>query len=443
MIKWEITRNVATDAQNMVTQSGISTDNFTARIISNITWPFSSLGTCDFQAGISATLSSSLYPNLGAFYGTRIQAADLNTGQLLFNITDTETCESSTELVVDHGKVACPMQGRHWNCYDGRTGQKLWSSESTGYPWGDWWAYSVASYGGNIIGDSYDAIYAINWDTGKISWRFEAPNNPYESPYVDPNGTTVSAFFTTCNIADNKVFAYNGEHTTSQPVTRGWKLFAIDATTGEGVWNITGAMSPGAMADGYLTASNSYDGYMYVFGKGQSKTTVTAPDTVVSKGNGVVIKGTVLDMSPAQSGTPCVSKESITTQMEYLHLQHPIDGVLHDQAITGVSVTLTAIDATGGVTDIGTLTTNGYYGTFAKEWTPPNEGTYTITVSFAGDDSYGSSAASTAISVGPAIEPITIPEQTVPPDYTMTIIGSAIAVIIAVAIVGLLVIRKK
>ena len=33
-------------------------------------------------------------------------------------------------------------------------------------------------------------------------------------------------------------------------------------------------MTPGAIADGYLTASNSYDGYMYVFGKGKSATTV-------------------------------------------------------------------------------------------------------------------------------------------------------------------------
>ena len=42
-------------------------------------------------------------------------------------------------------------------------------------------------------------------------------------------------------------------------------------------------MSKGAIADGYLTAANSYDGYMYVFGKGKSATTVTAPDVVVPK----------------------------------------------------------------------------------------------------------------------------------------------------------------
>ena len=65
-----------------------------------------------------------------------------------------------------------------------------------------------------------------------------------------------------------------------------------------------------AMADGYLTFGSS-DGYMYVIGKGQSATTVTAPRRCMPKGNGIVIKGTVFDLSPAQPGTPCVSEESM------------------------------------------------------------------------------------------------------------------------------------
>ena len=50
-----------------------------------------------------------------------------------------------------------------------------------------------------------------------------------------------------------------------------------------------------------------------VFGKGLSATTVTTPDVVVPKGTGVVIKGTVLDLSPAQPNTPCVSKDSMSS----------------------------------------------------------------------------------------------------------------------------------
>ncbi len=43
-------------------------------------------------------------------------------------------------------------------------------------------------------------------------------------------------------------------------------------------------MAPGAVADGYLAAADTYDGYMYVFGKGKSATTVTAPEMTIAKG---------------------------------------------------------------------------------------------------------------------------------------------------------------
>ncbi len=69
---------------------------------------------------------------------------------------------------------------------------------------------------------------------------------------------------------------------------------------------------------------------MYVFGKGKSETTVTAPDVAVPTGTAMTIKGSVLDMSPAQPETPCVSADSMTTQMEYIHMQNPIDGLKHD-----------------------------------------------------------------------------------------------------------------
>jgi hypothetical protein len=97
------------------------------------------------------------------------------------------------------------------------------------------------------------------------------------------------------------------------------------------------------------------------------------------------------------------------------------------------------------VIDIGTVTSDGYYGTFSKTWSPPNQGDYKIIASFAGDDSYGSSSAATAVSVGPTPTTPSIPE-TVVPDYTMTITYAAIAIIIAVAIVGLLIflaLRKR
>jgi hypothetical protein len=199
------------------------------------------------------------------------------------------------------------------------------------------------------------------------------------------------------------------------------------------------------MADGYLTAANPYDGYMYVFGKGKSTTTVTAAPKTIADGAPVLIEGTVLDLSSAQPNTPCVSKDSMATQMQYLHLQIPMDGIWHNETITGVPVALAAIDSNGNVIDIGTATSNGYYGTFSMAWTPPNEGVYTVMASFAGDDSYGSSAAATAVSVGPAPSVAPTATAAAPVDYMPTLSGilAAVVVAIVVSVIALVVVLRK
>jgi hypothetical protein len=297
-----------------------------------------------------------------------------------------------------------------------------------------------------LFRQSYDGVYAFNWTNGKIVWKYAAPAYAnYESPYIE-NGTEVYSFNTGATIADEKMYTYNTEHTPTWPMTRGWGIHCIDIWTGKGLWTLNNPMSVGAIADGYLTAGNSWDGYMYVIGKGKSTTTVTTPDTAVPLGTALTIKGSVMDMSPAQPNTPCVSKDSMQTQMEYVHLQMPVDGLWHNKTISGVPVWLTAIAEDGNVIDIGNVTSNGYYGTFSKSWTPPAEGKYEIIANFVADDSYGSSAASTAVTVGPAPEKIDVPQQTTPPDYTMTIIGAAIAIMLVVVIsvvAAVLILRKR
>ena len=431
--------------------TGFGLGNFRLSVCNNITYPFSSLGVTDYEAGVTVSTASVTTSSTGVTYSQRIMGASITTGQLLFNVTTDATIGtqgffSGSTAVADHGKYAVRLNDGHWHCWDLFTGKELWISELSSWPWGTFGCYGVQSFGGNIISNQYDGVVAYNWSTGKISWWYKyAPDYPYESVYAESETgeESIHGSLAVSRIADGVLYAYNDEHSVSEPIPRGYKLHAINITTGKGIWNISGRMSPGALADGYLTASNAYDGIMYVFGKGKSTATVTAPDTIIPKGTGVVIKGTVLDQSPAQPGTPCVSKDSMATQMEYLHMQHPIDGVGHNIQMTGVPVVLTAIDSNGNGVDIGTATTSAYYGTFEMAWTPPAEGTYKIIASFAGDDSYGSSGASTAVSVGPAAAEITIPEQVIPPDYTMALIGGFVAVIIAVAIVGILVVRKK
>ena len=438
------------------TTEGNSND-FSSRVIRNHTIPFELppypggiLGYAgyafDFENDIAVWMCGLSPMGMGVYYGTYMQAISMDTGQLLWNRTYTDTRYSTSCFVADHGLVAVLMERGFYEAFDIHTGNVVWKSEIMHYPWGSdsFGAYAYQSAYGLLYRQSYDGVYAFNWTNGKIVWFYEAPAVAFETPYTDENGVGVYSFNAGGFVADGKLYTYNTEHTPTYPRTRGWKLHCINATTGDGIWTMMGSQTPAAVADGYLVTSNGDDGYMYVYGKGKSATTVTAPDTSVPLGTALTIKGTVIDQSPAQPNTPCVSKDSMTTQMQYLHMQLPIDGVWHNETIDGVPVSLSAIGSDGtSVIDIGTVTTNGYYGTFSKAWTPPNEDTYTIVASFAGDDSYGSSSAATAVTVGPAPEPVVVPEAPTPADYTWTIIGAAIAVIIAVALVGAVILMKK
>jgi hypothetical protein len=380
-----------------------STDNFAERVVGNITWPWSNLGSSqDFEAGIAASVSGISHPATGVTIATRVRAASLKTGAELWDHTIDQWMYSGSCVVADQGKVAVLMMGGYFKAWDLQTGNLAWDGEAMDYPWGKtcFGTYGIHSAYGMFYRTAYDGVYAFDWDTGNIVWRYKAPSVPFETPYDG-----YYSFMGTATIADEKLYVANSEHTPTQPVTRGWKVHCINALTGEGIWNITssaGYGAPGAVADGYLTSINAYDGYMYVFGKGKSTTTVSTPDIGVPKVTVFTIKGTVLDQSPAQPGTPCVSKASMTTQMEYLHMQYPIDGIWHNETITGVPVKLTAIASDGSVTDIGTTTTDGYSGAFGHAWTPTEEGTYKIVASFEGDDSYGSSLSTTFVTVGPA-----------------------------------------
>jgi len=431
--------------------TGFGLGNFRLGVCNNITWPWNALGIVDYEAGIAVNTAGMTTSSVGVTYGQIIMAANIYTGQLLWNITTDQTIGtqgffSGSTRVADHGKFAVRLNDGHWHCWDLQSGSKLWVSELSSWPWGTFGCYGVQSYGGNIISNQYDGVVAYNWENGKISWWYKYLTLfPYEAIYGNSEtGENSYPWFTgTARIADGVLYAYNDEHSVSEPIPRGYKLHAINATTGEGIWSITGRMSPGAVSDGYLTGSNAYDGMMYVFGKGKSATTVTAPDVFVTKGDGVVIKGTVLDLSPAQPGASCVSKESVALQMEYLHMQRPIDGIFHNETIVGVPVSLDAVDPNGNSVHIGVVTSDGYSGTFAFAWEPELAGMYTVTATFAGDDSYGSSFATTYVNVVEAPEETPTTSALTMPPFELYTIGMGLAIIIAVAIVGLVLFKKR
>jgi hypothetical protein len=268
------------------------------------------------------------------------------------------------------------------------------------------------------------------------------PAAPFEGAWYPSQ----SLFSNSPQIADGKIYYANGEHSPTEPLARGWRLWCLNATSGEMLWNINGGGSPGAIADGYLTYDNRYDGYMYVFGKGESATTVSAPQTSITAGTTAIISGTVLDQSPAQPDTACVSKESMSTYMEFLHQQRPIDGFYHNVTVIGVPVSLDVIDPNNNAIHMATVTSDSK-GNFGFTWTPNISGQYKISATFAGDDSYGSSSATAyatvmdAATTAPTQQPISL--YTMTNTLTYIIIAGVIAIIIAIALIGVLILRKR
>jgi hypothetical protein len=429
------------------------------RLISNISWPFSNLGNCaDFETGIAVSTAAVNNPATQVATETQIRAASLTTGQILWNISSgVNTGQFSSGIALaDHGKYATRFNDGYWYCWDLNTGKQLWKSELSSWPWGTFGTYGTTSYGGMIISSNYDCICAIDWDTGKILWTFEAATNPYETPYTGENGTTVCSWHSVACVADGKIYTFNSEHSPDQPLKRGWKFQCINVTTGEGIWNIAATQAgggdgsrvfQGAIADGYVAISDAYDGTLYVIGKGKSATTIEGPKTEVTLGQNVILTGTVLDQSPGQPDTPCVSKDSMTTQMEYLHMQYPIDGIYHNLTISGVPVSLDTVDPNGNNVHIGDVITDGYSGTFGYTWEPEIPGQYTITATFMGDDSYGSSFATTYIGVTQAAETASPTTTQITFDSVnntiltgLAVVGVSIIIAIAIAVVLL---RKR
>ena len=436
------------------TIAGSSAD-VTTRVANNITWPISTLPTTwDLNAGIVANVVN--VQGGGTYLGINVAAISLATGTVLWNTTVmNEYVYSGSCQIADHGLIAVLSSNGYWLAWNLNSGQLAWKGQIMDYPWGAtaFGAYAVQSAYGLFYWESYDGVYAYNWTNGQIAWHFlSQAAYPYDSNYYD-NGTAQNPFDEGATVAGGVLYTYNNEHSAINPVARGWRFFAINATTGQGLWNATTPGQPGAVQDGYLFADSYYDGYLYVFGKGRSETTVTA----TTMGDSVLIQGTTLDKSPGDLGTysnptarsdfptniPCVSDESMQTYMDYLYMQIPIPTGYN---VKGVPVQLYATDQSGTTTSIGTAT-SGLSG-FSFAWTPPSNGLWTIQAIFPGTDAYGSSYAATSaiykiVSASPS--PTPTPETSnaaTSSELATYLIAGVIAIIIAIAIVGALILRR-
>ncbi len=443
------TINATTGNYRLINWTTLGTSTtFASRIASNISWPISTIPTCiDFESNVAATVAT--ISRGGMYAAMNAYAIDITTGNLLWNITrEGETPYSANCICLDHGKFAILTEQGYFLCLNARTGAEVWKSDRFAYPWDDagFGAYDVQTAYGLLYRQAYSGIYAFNWEDGSIAWKFEAPAaNSFETPYIDENGTTVYSWNIGARIADGKMYTYTIEHSATVPITRGWKTFCIDALTGEEVWSttITGAMSKhttsiGPITDGYMFEMSS-DGYTYSFGKGLSETTVTAPAIQITSGQKAMITGTVLDQSPAQPGTACVSDACMGEWMAHIH-----KGLAVPANVTGVPVSIDATDPNGNYVHLGD-TVSDMSGTYGFEWAPTIAGQYVITATFMGSESYGSSYGQTyATVVNAPVETVApTPSAVTNPPYEMYTLGMGVAVIVVVLIATMLLLRRK
>jgi outer membrane protein assembly factor BamB len=392
-------------------------------------------------------------PPLDYVHLAAISTQPATAGNLIFNVTWAPPNAPSSSVV----KVASAEDGviiigvketRQIVGLSFQTGQQLWESESQHYLE----IYSVTNdrrsvnhvadgvyYSGGISG----IVSAYDISDGDLLWTYEAkdPNNEI----LWGNNWVIYGSF----VSDGKLFVHSCEHSVIDPKPRGVPFMCIDAKTGDEVWtiNLRGHHWGGypIIGDSTIAIYNTYDQRIYSLAKGPSATTVSAPDNGVELGNSVMIRGTVMDISPGTestetklrfpNGVPAVADECMSDWMMYVYSQFnmPAD-------VAGVTVKLEAVDPNGNYQNLGTTTTD-MYGNFGFMFEPEVEGQYMILSSFDGSNSYYGSQASTYLAVGPTSEPSTPiePEEpTEPEEPAAPLISTEIAIVIAVAIIAII-----
>ena len=342
--------------------------------------------------------------------------------------------------------------------YSLTNGQLLWGP--VGVPRGistDWNYLSLdqdqVAYG-NLYWFGYTGfLYCFNDKTGTLEWTYGngGEGNSTYAGFITPYGfypVFISA------IADGKIYLVSSEHSPNSPLYQGEQLRCVNATSGEEIWTIDnfancmyGGVTP--IASGYLVTDNTYNQQIYCYGRGPSQLTVTSPQTSIELGKSLVISGMVTDIAAGTkqneqaarfpNGVPAVSDASQTGWMEYVYMQKP-----QPTNTTGVSVTLSVVDANGNFREIGkTTSTDGF---FSLNWKPDIAGAYTVYASFGGSESYYPSHAVAAFAVDsatPSATPTALPTQSTTDMYFVPAIAGLFVLIIVVAIVLALLMPRK
>jgi len=312
---------------------------------------------------------------------------------------------------------------------------------------------------GTQVKTAYGMLYTGGYSGSISAYSLNSTGNgvmPVWRTEIIPPGTAgviKSSPGMMAGIADGMLYIGCHEHSAETPLEAGNDVRCLNATTGQLIWQMSGWAYPStfAVADGVMIYLNNYDESIYAVGQGPTQTTVTAPDTSSPVGTPIVIRGTVMDISPGTqqstvkldfpNGVPAVSEDSMGQEMGYVYMQEA-----QPTNATGVPVTLSVIDSNGNYYNIGN-TTSDSSGMFAYSWAPIISGQYTVIATFAGSNGYyGSSAESAfyaASATGATTAPTTTPTSVADTYFVPAIAGLFVVVIAGLAVLALLMLRKR
>jgi hypothetical protein len=300
-------------------------------------------------------------------------------------------------------------------------------------------------YSGDSIGEG-GIIYAYDVTNGNLLWK-STPETLGNAGYWADIPKSVS------NIAGGVIFWQGSEHSPSAVLEPGFKIGTMSTQTGQKLWDITfwsagGGFGGGfAIADGYAIALNAYDCQIYAFSKGPTATTAQTPLAAISKGQSLIVQGSVTDISPGTAesdialrfpnGVPAVSDASQTAWMEYVYMQNP------KPSSSGVPVSIVVKDPSGNYKTATATTDNT--GTYSLQITPDMTsvvGKYTVIATFAGSNSYwGSNAESTFVVDGAGATAAT--QQNNVDTYFLPAVIAIIVVVIIIGVLIMMMLRKR
>jgi outer membrane protein assembly factor BamB len=349
--------------------------------------------------------------------------------------------------------VIFAIQTNKYYAFSAVTGDFKWATPISEtylnfYGWTEFGERPVMIYNGRMYSTGVaGTVYCYSIETGEVEWIYDAVD-PY-SEILWANNWWLFGLFAT----DGKVYFGHLEHSPVDPRPRGGPFICLNATTGDVVFRANGLFRQtlwgglGIIGDSIIATQDTYDQRIYGIGKGPSATTVMASPKVSMEGSSVLVEGMVTDVSPGTNsaglemrfpnGVPAVSDANMSDWMLYVYKQfeRPADAV-------GVEVVLSVVDPNNNCYEVGRATSDSS-GFFKLAFTPEVPGEYTVIASFEGSGAYYASFAETGINVeeAPAATPAPTPVPQEPVGTYFTV--STVLIIVAIAIVAVLLLRKR